>query len=529
MGNTFSKVEEKKDEHGERVYLLWIPDGTVKVVISSDSKNFAPVEYFFTPRVKKAETYLMELKLSLAKTMANKQYLEFHIDPSTAYLEINNEPWEVKNGVAYKQLPKGIYQYRAQAKDFHSEVGTIDFSDLSAKKIVQISLKPNFGWLTITPPKVLSGITVFIDDEIIPSEFNRIKLTSGQHTIKVTCEKYLPYNQTIEITDGQEVNITPMLTANFSTVSITTKGGASIYIDDKLVGTNNWEGPLSVGSYLIGIKKDNHKTISETIYIPHIGETYAFNYKDLTPILGSVSIETNPPGATIYVDNKEVGKTPIFIPEIIIGQHSISASLTDHKSYYGTFIIEEGKQINLSFQLDKGADELNSTSPKNIPIHNNSQQNLKKDSSPVKPGNNNGEKLYAIMDANNIIKSMPEYLNLQRQIAQRQRKAENTIFELQRNIDRAMDTYKKNRNSRNADAVAAASNELNTFKDKAQKDLEQFQKDEMSKLQKKLFEASRIVGEENRFEIIFPSDLPAYCGSDVIDATELVKRKLNNK
>lgn len=483
VGNTFSKVEEKKNDQGERVYLLWIPEGTVKVVISSDSKNFAPVEYFFNPRVKKAETYLMEVKISAAKSLAGKQYLQFQINPLNAYLEVNDEPWDVKNGIAYRQLPRGIYNYRVQAKDYHPEVGTVDFSDLSVKKEVAITLKPNFGWLTITPPSGIDGLTIIIDNEISSSGLNRIKLASGEHSLKVTRESYLPFTQTINIEDDKEIKLTPTLTANFSTVTITAQGGASIFIDNKLVGTNSWSGPLSVGTYAIDIKKDNHKSITKTISVPKIGEAYTFDFKELVPILGSASVETNPPGALVKIDGREYGKTPVFIPELIIGNHSVDITLRDYKSYSGPFSVEEGKQIELSYNLEKGVDAPAPTAPKQQPQQNNSQ-NKRPSTTPVK-NVRTGKKKYAVMDMDNICQSMPAYAALQRQIAQRQQQAEKNLGQLQEKLNRAYEAYNKTKTSKNMEAVTAASSDVNSFKEQSQKEIEKFQKDELAKLQKK--------------------------------------------
>ena len=527
VGNIFSKVEEKKNNQGERVYLLWIPEGTVKVTISSDSKSFSPVEYFFNPRVKKAETYLMDLKLSATKSLAGKQYLQFQIDPVNAYLEVNEEPWDVKNGIAYKQLPRGIYNYRVQAKNYHTEVGTVDFSDLSVKKEVQISLKPNFGWLTITPPANLNGgLTVLIDNEISSEGLDRIQLSSGQHSLKVTRESYLPFTQTINIEDGKEIKITPVLMANFSTVTITTKGDASIYIDDRFVGTGNWTGPLSIGTYAVEIKKDNHKSISQTISVPKIGEVYTHEYKEPTPILGSVSVETNPPGAFVKIDGKEYGKTPIFIPELIIGNHSINITLKDHKTHSTSFTVEEGKQIDLSYSLEKGVDvpKPTPTVPSQRPSQDNSPN---RPVTPVRHNTYTGKKKYAIMDVDKIIQSMSEYAALQRQIAERQKQAERTLASLQEKMNKAYDDYQKKPNSKNSDAVQAASTTVQNFEKSSKEEIEKFQKDQLAKLQKKVSDAANIVGRENGYEVIFPVGAPLYTGSDVIDATELVKRKLN--
>lgn len=524
VGNTFSKVEEKRDDRGKRVYLLWIPEGTVKVTISSDSKSFAPVEYFFNPRVKRAETYMMELKLSAMKSLAEKQYLEFHVNPENAYLEVNDEPWEIRSGIAYKQLKKGKYNYRAQAKNYYPEAGSVDFQDLSSKQIVEINLKPNFGWLTIISPSELENLNVFIDDEMQTSGLNRIQLSSGRHTIKVSKEMYLPFTQIFDIVDNTESKITPNLIPNFSTANISAAGDASIYIDDKFVGTGFWTGPLSEGSYSIEIKKDNYKTITQTISIPEIGETYNFDYKKLTPILGSVSIESNPTGANVNIDDKDYGKTPVFIPEIIIGNHELTLTLSNHKTLSKEFKVEEGKQIDLLFNLELGNDKIVEDNKANT------RPPVLISTNPTSPKNNNsnskGKKKYGIMDSERVLKSMSEYATLQQQINARTQKAESELAVLHERQNKAYEAYNKKPNKKNSDAVQALNNEIAQFVKSAPEDLKAFQKAEIEKLQSRISYAAKQVGREEGFEVIFPKDVPLYCGADVIDATDIIIKKL---
>lgn len=526
VGNTFSKVEEKKNDQGEKVYLLWIPEGTIKVIISADSKSFAPIEYFFNPRVKRAETYMMELKLSAMKSLTEKQYLEFHVIPENAYLEVNNEPWEIRSGVAYKQLQKGKYNYRVQANNYYPEAGSVEFNDLSTKKIVEINLKPNFGWLTIIRPSGLGSINVFIDDEMHTSGLNRIQLSSGRHTIKVSKEMYLPFTQTFDIIDNTESKIIPNLIPNFSTAKISAAGDASIYIDDKFMGIGLWSGSLSKGSYSIEIKKDNHKAITQTISIPDIGETYNFDYKELTPILGSVSVESNPTGANVNIDGKDYGKTPVFIPEIIIGNHKLTLSLSNHKTLSKEFKVDEGKQIDLLYNLELGNDKIVEDNRANTSPHNLTTKN------PTTPKNNNSssgvKKKYAIMDSERILRAMPEYTTLQQQINDRSQKAESELAILQERLNKAYEAFNQKRNEKDSEAVQALSKEVEQFRKSAKEDLDAFQKAEMKPIQSIISYAAYLVGRENGFELIFPSEpaLLLYYGPDVIDATDLVIQKI---
>ena len=344
----FCKVEEKRVD-GERAYLLWVSEGTVRVKISSDSKSFEPIEYYFNPRVKKAETYLMNLRLETLKTSLGKQYLEFIIEPKNASLEVNNELWPLSGGIAYRQLPKGKYQYQIKAKDYHTESGIIDFSDLSAKKSIPINLKPNFGWLSISSE--YPNITLYIDDELYNGSYNQIKLSSGVHSIKAAKEQYQTFSQTIQIEDNESKQLYIELKPNFSTVSITVDGGGEIYLDDKLIGKNSWTGNLVPGNYKLDLKKLNYNSFSETISIKEIGKNLNFDYKELRPILGSVSVESAPTRAKVKIDGKDYGTTPLIIPEIIIGGHRIMLKLEDYNSISEVFDVKEGEETNLKYKL----------------------------------------------------------------------------------------------------------------------------------------------------------------------------------
>lgn len=350
VGNTFSKVEQKT-EHDRKVYWLWIPEGTIKVTISSDSQNFSPLEYFFNPRVKKGETYLLNLNLSAAKTIYSKQYLEFNIEPTNASLEVNNELWPVSNGISYRQVPKGKYQYQIKAKDYYTEAGIIDFNDLSRKETVKVQLKPKFGWLTISSS--IPNTIVFIDDEQYNGSLNKIKLASGEHTVKVARELYQTYTNDVLITDNQETKLSIELKPNFSKVNISVKDGADIYIDDERVGKDMWSGDLLIGNYNVDLKKINHKPLSKTISINVSGEDLNFEFGELEPILGSISIESEPSNAIVQVDGKNYGTTPLLIPEIIVGKHNISLSLSGYQELLKEIDIREGVENNLSFVLNK--------------------------------------------------------------------------------------------------------------------------------------------------------------------------------
>lgn len=353
VGNTFSKVESKRDDRGERVYLLWIPEGTVKVSISSDSKNFLPLEYHFNPKVKRAETYLLTLKLDQLRTAASKQYLEFSLSPASAYLEVNNQPWPVKDGVAYSLVPKGVYSYNASAPNYYPESGTFNFTDLSTKKTLTLSLKPKFGWITVQAPAELGSLTIYIDDVPQTGSLNRIQLPSGSHQIRVVKDMYLPYNQNVDISDEKELKVSPQLLPNFSEVNIVVDEGASIYIDDEYKGLSTWSGKLQPGSYKLEVKKASHKSSSETFTVSETGKRISLTPNKLIPIYGQLIIETEPSSANIKIDNRDYGKSPLAVNNLLIGNHTVEISKECFNTINRTVNIKEDEECEIKIRLEK--------------------------------------------------------------------------------------------------------------------------------------------------------------------------------
>jgi len=529
FGNSFNKVEEKSI-NGERVYLMWIPEGVVKVSISSKSnpKKFEAVEYFFNPRVKKAETYLMQVELTKVASAIGKQYLEFVLEPSNAYIEVNGEPWTVTDGIAYRQLAKGTYSYHIQAKDYHSESGVVDFKDLSTKKTVEIKLKPNYGWLTISSP--IQDITVFVDDEIVSGNLNRMKLSSGIHSVRATKEMYLPYTQSIEIKDGQETPFYIELEPNFSQVKLIASNNAEIFLDDKFLSQGSWNGNLAAGSYKAEVKKEGYRTYTEIITVLKVGETYEFKFKSLDPIYGSANFESNPPRANVTIDGKDFGKTPLFIPQLLIGSHKVVISLSGYQSKEETISIREGQQSDFSYTLSK-----ETPTPTNPNVTSPTSPIVTTPTMPTSPRQNNGgnhsqpgKKRYGCIDINAVLKVMPQYIALQQEISRMTNRYESEYQKLSDDLKARLDRYQnsKRKSSKEADEISQMQERVDQFKKTAEDDLKRYQETEMSKLNKTVSQAINQVATAEKLELVVPIGVPLYIGKDVIDITKLVQNKL---
>jgi opacity protein-like surface antigen len=74
------------------------------------------------------------------------------------------------------------------------------------------------------------------------------------------------------------------------------------------------------------------------------------------PIYGSLNIESTPIGAIIQLDNKEVGKTPKSMNEILVGRHEIKLTKEGFKPYTEMVTIAKGERKQVKATLNSDGD-----------------------------------------------------------------------------------------------------------------------------------------------------------------------------
>ncbi|MDE5724305.1 MAG: OmpH family outer membrane protein [Paramuribaculum sp.] len=67
---------------------------------------------------------------------------------------------------------------------------------------------------------------------------------------------------------------------------------------------------------------------------------------------------------------------------------------------------------------------------------------------------------------------------------------------------------------------------IGQFQQSASEDLDRQQQQLLAPIQQKIADAIKAVGQENNFTMIFDMTQPVYVGTDVVDASDLVKKKL---
>ncbi len=100
---------------------------------------------------------------------------------------------------------------------------------------------------------------------------------------------------------------------------------------------------------------DPHVNLSRKEYESFVIEAFNAVRQGLESLpRGSLSIKTQPPGATFYLDGKQRGVTPDSVDGIPAGNHLLTIEMPGHSNYGKVIRIESGNLLSLTIKLEAG-------------------------------------------------------------------------------------------------------------------------------------------------------------------------------
>ena len=223
-------------------------------------------------------------------------------------------------------------------KDTTVEVTIINNSTIS--KSVTLTPKINKGNIYITSSPV--GAQIFLDSvntgTLTPDTLKNIP--AGSHKITLKKNNYSDTTIVVAVQQNQTVSKSVTLTPIIIRGNIyleSEPNGAQIFIDGNNSGKVTPDTLLNypVGNHSITLKKNEFR--DTTFQINVIGYLTVSKKVNLTSINGNIFIQSNPPGADIYLSDKSTGKTtPDTLKNLAAGTYKITLKLTAYNdtSFY---------------------------------------------------------------------------------------------------------------------------------------------------------------------------------------------------
>jgi len=327
-------------------FWLYVPYGSKRLTIKHPQLGVLR-DYLYTLPIDRATVYELVLITGRVETTVVEddlgQWLVIVPEPADALIFINNE--SVKSGEYLTKLKPGKYDYRVEAPLFHSNAGIFEIKD--SKVELAIKLKPAYGFMEInTLPE--QGARVIIDgnSQTQLSPFKSGRMASGEYTVQIYKDMYKHTSQKVLIKDNETTLLNVTLPPNFAEVTINAPTGAAIKVNDNRVGVGTWTGRLNPSLYTISSSLDSHKDAIQNIEV-QAGEIKIYNLNP-TPIYGTFDVISTPVGASVFINGKSYGTTPVTVKNHLIGECNLKLTKQGYEDINKRIDVTQGSSSSIN-------------------------------------------------------------------------------------------------------------------------------------------------------------------------------------
>jgi hypothetical protein len=183
----------------------------------------------------------------------------------------------------------------------------------------------------------------------------------GSHEISVYLSGYTTYFTSVTVNKAQTSVVNAQLSPVVSTGTLSINSipsGAAAYVDGIYQGiTPTRVGNLGAGSHTVILSLAGYQdyVTTATVQAGSVTTLTATLKQDPSPVYGTVSITTDPSGASIYADGVYVGQTslnrPLVFTQVPPGYHTLLASKSGYEDYTTSGTVTAGQNLVLSITL----------------------------------------------------------------------------------------------------------------------------------------------------------------------------------
>ncbi len=219
--------------------------------------------------------------------------------------------------------------------------------------IIKEEVRQQFLSFQITP----ANATLEVNDQLwsVDAEGFATKYVDfGTYDYRVRASDYLTEAGKVTVDDPENTKtVVVNLKPNFAEITIKVDADAEIWVNNEKKGLRTWTGPLGNGTYLMECKQEGYETSRTTkeITIEMNGQTIILQAPK--PIYGSLNVASSPGMATIFLDGKDMGKTPKSFNEVLVGQHSIRLTKDGYTTHNETVVVKKGERAQVNASLKK--------------------------------------------------------------------------------------------------------------------------------------------------------------------------------
>ena len=196
------------------------------------------------------------------------------------------------------------------------------------------------------------GAMVYIDGKpqrLVNGAAN-ILLPMGRHTYRAEAQGYDAKSGSFDL-GNETLPLNIRLESNLGSLRVSTPtAGAAIYVNDEHKGVSPWSGQLPAGTYRVEARLDGYRPQRQSVTLSQrASETITL--PALQAIAGRLSVNYMPQDAEVWLDGKNIGKSPGVFRDITVGRHEVEIRKSGYVSKKKTITIAEGQTATLTGAL----------------------------------------------------------------------------------------------------------------------------------------------------------------------------------
>ena len=181
------------------------------------------------------------------------------------------------------------------------------------------------------------------------------RMPFGTYSYRVQAPRHAVKSGTIVLNDPKNKHIVNIsLEPQYVNARFSVANNAEIWIDEQKRGIGTCTLELGYGTYMVECRLPGHKPSQQEVQIDRNSATGTITLTPPTPVYGSVDINSTPAEAEIWIDGKQVGTTPMFLSECLVGRHEILLKKSGYKDKKHILLVSESQTSAVSESLEKG-------------------------------------------------------------------------------------------------------------------------------------------------------------------------------
>jgi len=297
--------------------------------------------------------------------------------PKNGYIRVTSSPSgaEVRMDGAYKgttsvtisNVPVGWHRIKLSLSGYHSQSQDVDVS-AGSTSYVDTTLEPISSPGAISVSSSPSKAHIDLDGDytgfVTPKTISGV--SKGTHIIKLRYSGYYDWSTSVNVASGRTADVYGTLTAKSShtpgAISVSsTPSGAYVKSLDGISYNGVLRAPCTIsdvdpGTHVIVLALAGYEEWSTSVGV-NPGETAAVSAElvpKATPTTGTISVSSEPSGANVYLDNAYKGVTPVTIPDVPTGTHTVELKLDGYSDWTTNVEVTSGSSQSLSAVMAKG-------------------------------------------------------------------------------------------------------------------------------------------------------------------------------